>query len=336
MQQLLDIHRLVIVQPGNLVLVEKQVRQRSPVSLPSRRQRIGVHAAGNALLDQRHRVDGVAVTAVDHVLHLAEIERRHILESVFDQNVAVRRQFVVGMHHRQRQDLVHHVVLAGLGIAGRALASDQHLRTEILFQHLPWEIIVHAAVVEQRRILFQRFENERNGHRSPDRLTQVSVAVHHLLLRGRIGRHATKRDEKLIEIASALRVRRCEELHERHVDLVGRDQIGGQLGHHLFVAVTQIEPQRHHRRIGLFLPEIIDILRLDLAAHPVFDLIRFENFGHFVGRVPDRVKPRDNRSHRRARNVVDRNPVLFQSLHYSDVVQSLSPAAAHHHTHFLR
>jgi len=252
---------------------------------------------------------------------------------MLDQHVALRRQVVVGIHHRQRQNLLDHVVLVGLAVAGRTLASDQHVGMKIFLQDLPRKVIVQSSVVKQRRVLLDRLENQRYGHRSADRLAQIAAAVDDLLAGGRIGRNAAERHEKPVEIAAARGVGRREEFDESHVDLAGGNQVGRQPGYLLRIA--EVEAQRHHRRAGPPLLEVVEILGFDPPRHPVRDPVRLEQLGHLVRRIADRVQPGDDRAHGGPRHVVDRNAVLLQSLHNPDVVEPLGPAAAHHESYLL-
>ena len=64
------------------------------------------------------------------------------------QNVFVRRKVIIGMHHRQREDLLHRVVFLGFGVAFDTFAADEDIRLEILLQHLPREVVVDAAIVK--------------------------------------------------------------------------------------------------------------------------------------------------------------------------------------------
>ena len=101
------------------------------------------------------------------------------------------------------------------------------------------------------------------------------------------------------------------------------------------LGIAEIDPQRNHRGIGTALFEIIDIFVLDLAGHPVFNLVRFENFRHLLRSITDSVQTRDNRTHRGTRHVIDRNAVLFQRFDHADVVESFGAPAAQHESHTL-
>ena len=252
---------------------------------------------------------------------------------MFDQNILLRRQIVVGVHHRQRKHLLNYIIFLGITVSCRTFTTDENIRIKILFQHLPRKIVVNATVVQQRRVLLQGFEYQRNRHGCPDRLTQIPLTIDHLLTGRSIGRYATKRDEQPIEIPLTLRIGRREKLDKGHIDLMGRNQIGRQVGY--FLRILQIESQCEHRRIGLLLTKVVDILRLNASAHPIADLVGLEDIRHFVRRIADCIESGHDRPHRGSRDVVDRDLILLERLQYSNVIQAFSPTSTHHHTDLL-
>ena len=69
--------------------------------------------------------------------------------------------------------------------------------------------------------------------------------------------------------------------------------------------------------------------------HPLSDIALGDDLSHFGRRVPGRVEAGNNRSHRGPRYVVDRDPVLFECLQHTDVVETFGATATHYHTDAL-
>ena len=327
--------RLGGIQPLDRVAVEKQLGAAFAEGGAAAQRLAPRHAARNGAFERVHQRHRIVITRLDNGVGLRKVEHRNV-DRPLDKRAAAGRHVVIGLLHGEHPHLVHDAFGVGFGVARRTFAADQVVGTEGFVEGFPRKIVVDTAVVEQHRILLDRVERQRNGHRSTHRFAQVARFEHIGFARHQVAGHAPERHHEPVEIAAGGRRSRRQQFGERQIDLRRRNEMARQhqprlvLGIAALLLVAQIEPQRKHRGLILHLAVIGGVTRIDAARNPLPNLPRIDDRAHLLRRIARRVERRDDRTHGGSGDVIDRNLVLFERLDHPDMVESLRPSAAQH------
>ena len=208
---------------------------------------------------------------------------------------------------------------------------------KIFFHDIDREIIVNASVVGKHALHLYWLEYHRKRHRGTDSVRQRSAAAYYLVLIIDIAVDASERNEKPVEIASALHLIWREKIHELDVH---RNRID-------YISLVEVRLDKAH---GILLDRGIDTdklrsrpicgkvisqLGIYRAGAPVGESRRREQLHHFFRRIAAAVESAHNRAHRGASHIVDRDAVLLQSLYYAGMRDSLRASSAEHKPYFL-
>ena len=219
--------RLGGIQPLDRVAVEKQLGAAFAEGGAAAQRLAPRHAARNGAFERVHQRHRIVITRLDNGVGLRKVEHRNV-DRPLDKRAAAGRHVVIGLLHGEHPHLVHDAFGVGFGVARRAFAADQVVGTEGFVEGFPRKIVVDTAVVEQHRILLDRVERQRNGHRSTHRFAQVARFEHIGFARHQVAGHAPERHHEPVEIAAGGRRSRRQQFGERQIDLRRRNEMARQ------------------------------------------------------------------------------------------------------------
>ena len=222
--------------------------------------------------------------------------------------------------------------------AARELADEQKkladdvVRHELRVHHVAGEVVVHAAVHHQVVVYLDGFEVERVAHAGANGERQIALVEHHWPLRGDVARHTAVRYEQAVHVIAAQGRNTAEADHLRPVRKYRGSQVRWQGG---LDGGVEGEPEREERGVRRVLLEVVEVLVLNAAHGHQLVQVRLEQGIHFPRRKPRGVHRAHQRAHAAARDAVDRDVVLLERLHHTDVREAHGPSAAQHQSHLL-
>jgi len=187
--------------------------------------------------------------------------------------------------------------------------------------HVSGDVIEHAAVGEQLPVDLYRRKDRGNGHGGQERLRERALLEYEDLGRLKVRRHGAKRRREVVEVQIAL-VGETDTAQEEPYLVCGVEPtwqretvLEAELDLHWKIAPILFSAEDHR-----FVRRLAEKSEIPIDVSQELTKLR--------RRHPGRIGSADEASHARSRDVIDRNPVLFEPLEDADVGDALGAAAS--------